>query len=158
MDYEIKKLAEIAIKLEEHYQKPQDIEFVIEGEEISIVQTRPITTIEERIETAKEIQGEVILTGLAASPGIASGKIKIIRNLEDLHKMTQGDILVTKMTNPDMVVTMQKSAAIVTDEGGLTAHAAIVSREMGIPAIVRNSTKRSSPSHYRNKNKNKGYD
>ncbi|MBA7714612.1 Phosphoenolpyruvate synthase [subsurface metagenome] len=135
-DYEIKKLAEIAIKLEEHYQKPQDIEFVIEGEEISIVQTRPITTIEERIETAKEIQGEVILTGLAASPGIASGKIKIIRNLEDLHKMTQGDILVTKMTNPDMVVTMQKSAAIVTDEGGLTAHAAIVSREMGIPAIV----------------------
>ncbi len=136
-EYEIKKLAEIAIKLEEHYQKPQDIEFAIEGEEIYIVQTRPVTTIGKRVEEGgKEIQGEVILTGLAASPGIASGKIKIVEELEDLQKIKQGDILVTKMTNPDMVVTMQKSAAIVTDEGGLTAHAAIVSREMGIPAVV----------------------
>lgn len=135
-DYEIKKLAEFALKLEEHFQKPQDIEFAIEGEEIFIVQTRPITTIEKRVESTKELQGEVILTGIAASPGIASGRIKIIQNLEDLNKLSSGEILVTKMTNPDMVVTMQKSAAIVTDEGGLTAHAAIVSREMGIPAVV----------------------
>jgi pyruvate,water dikinase len=135
-DFEITKLAEIAIKLEEHYQKPQDIEFAIEGEEIYIVQTRPITTIEKRVEKSAEIKGEVILTGLGASPGIASGKIKIILDLKDLHKIEKGDILVTTMTNPDMVVTMQKSAAIVTDEGGLTAHAAIVSREMGIPAVV----------------------
>ncbi|HUS49733.1 MAG TPA: PEP/pyruvate-binding domain-containing protein, partial [Candidatus Paceibacterota bacterium] len=135
-DYQTKKLAEFAIKLEEHYQKPQDIEFAIEGEEIYIVQTRPITTIEKRIEKTTELEGEIILKGLAASPGIASGKIKIIENLEDLKHITTGDILVTKMTNPDMVVSMQKSAAIVTDEGGLTAHAAIVSREMGIPAIV----------------------
>ncbi len=135
-NHEIKRLTEFAIKLEEHYQKPQDIEFAIEGGEIYIVQTRPITTIEKRFETSKEIKGEVILTGIAASPGIAFGKIKIIENLEDLHKINSGDVLVTKMTNPDMVVTMQKSVAIVTDEGGLTAHAAIVSREMGIPAIV----------------------
>jgi len=135
-DYEIIKLSEIAIKLEEHYQKPQDIEFAIEGGEIFIVQTRPVTTIEGRIETVKEIKGEAILTGLAASPGIASGKIKIIKDLSDLDKITKGDVLVTEMTNPDMVVTMQKSAAIVTDEGGLTAHAAIVSREMGIPCVV----------------------
>ncbi|MFH1607886.1 MAG: phosphoenolpyruvate synthase [archaeon] len=133
---EIKKLAELALRLEEHYQKPQDIEFAIEGEEIYIVQTRPITTIQKSVGERKEIKGEVILTGLAASPGIAYGKIKIIENLEDLHKIIKGDILVTKMTNPDMVVSMQKSAAIVTDEGGLTAHAAIVSREMGIPAVV----------------------
>ena len=139
-EYEIKKLAEFAIKLEEHYKKPQDIEFAIEGEEIYIVQTRPITTIEKRIENFKEIKGESILTGMAASPGIAFGKIKIIENLEDLHKINQGDILVTKMTNPDMVVTMQKSVAIITDEGGLTAHAAIVSREMGIPCIVGTQT------------------
>jgi pyruvate,water dikinase len=135
-DFQIIKLTEIALKLEEHYQKPQDIEFAIEGEEIYIVQTRPITTIEKRIEKSEEIKGEIILEGVGASPGIASGKIKIIHNLDELHKIEKGDVLVTTMTNPDMVVTMQKSAAIVTDEGGLTAHAAIVSREMGIPAIV----------------------
>lgn len=134
-EYEIKKLADIGFKLEAHYKKPQDIEFAIEGEDIFIVQTRAITTIGKRIEEGK-IEGEVILTGLAASPGIASGKIKIVKDLSDLEKIKPGDVLVTKMTNPDMVVSMQKSAAIVTDEGGLTAHAAIVSREMGIPAIV----------------------
>jgi len=137
-DYEVKKLAEISLKLEEHYQKPQDIEFAIEGENIYIVQTRPITTLEKRVgaEDIKELKGEVILIGLAASPGIGSGKIKIVKGVEDLKKINQGDVLVTGMTNPDMVVTMQKAAAIVTDEGGLTAHAAIVSREMGIPAVV----------------------
>ena len=135
-EYEIKKLAEIAIKLEKHYQKPQDIEFAIEGEDIMIVQTRPITTIETRTEGSAELKGEAILSGLAASPGIGVGKVKIIENSADLSKITQGDVLVTGMTNPDMVVAMQKSTAIVTDEGGLTAHAAIVSREMGIPCIV----------------------
>lgn len=134
-EYEIKKLAEISLKLENHYKKPQDIEFAIEGEEIFIVQTRAITTLGKRIEEGK-LEGEIILTGLGASPGIGSGKIKIIRDLSDLEKIKDGDILVTRMTNPDMVVSMQKSAAIVTDEGGLTAHAAIVSREMGIPAVV----------------------
>ncbi len=135
-DHEIKRLTSIAHQLEEHYKKPQDIEFAIENNEIFIVQTRPITTLEKRFEGTSDLKGEVILTGLAASPGIAYGKIKIIHKIEDLHKIKQGDILVTKMTNPDMVVAMQKSSAIVTDEGGLTAHAAIVSREMGIPAVV----------------------
>ena len=135
---EIKRLAELALQLEAHYKKPQDIEFAIEGEEIYIVQTRPVTTMEKRVDedSEREIKGEVVLTGLGASPGIASGKVKIILDLKDLSKIKTGDILVTKMTNPDMVVSMQKSAAIVTDDGGLTAHAAIVSREMGIPAVV----------------------
>jgi len=133
---EINKLAQIAKTLEEHYGKPQDIEFAIENDDVFIVQTRPITTLEKRSEGVKELKGEVILTGLAASPGIAAGKIKIISEMKDLQKIQTGDILVTEMTNPDMVVAMQKSAAIVTDEGGMTAHAAIVSREMGIPAIV----------------------
>ncbi len=139
---EIKTLAEIALKLEDHYKKPQDIEFAIENNEIYIVQTRPITTLEKRAEAGavKELKGEVILKGLAASPGIGSGKIKIVKNLDDLGKVMKGDILVTEMTNPDMVVTMQRCAAIVTDEGGLTAHAAIVSREMGIPAVVGTQT------------------
>ncbi|MEX2016950.1 MAG: phosphoenolpyruvate synthase [Candidatus Pacearchaeota archaeon] len=137
---EIRKLAEIALQLEAHYKKPQDIEFAIERDNIYIVQTRPITTMEKRIDmeaqSNREIKGEVILEGIAASPGIASGKIKIIKDMKDLSKIKEGDVLVTKMTNPDMVVTMQRSAAIVTDDGGLTAHAAIVSREMGIPAVV----------------------
>lgn len=137
-DSEIIKFAQIALKLERHYQKPQDIEFAVENGELYVVQTRAVTTMKNRIENAsvKEIKGEVILTGLAASPGIGAGKVKIVRTIEDLQKIISGDILVTEMTNPDMVVTMQKSAAIVTDEGGLTAHAAIVSREMGIPCVV----------------------
>jgi pyruvate,water dikinase len=134
-EYEIKKLAEISLKLENHYKKAQDIEFAVEGGEIYILQTRAVTTIGKKLE-GKEIEGEIILSGLGASPGIGSGKIKIIQDLADLDRLKQGDILVTRMTNPDMVVSMQKSAAIVTDEGGLTAHAAIVSREMGIPAVV----------------------
>ncbi|VVB82848.1 Phosphoenolpyruvate synthase [uncultured archaeon] len=134
-EYEIKKLAEISLKLEDHYKKPQDIEWAIEGEEIYVVQTRPITTIGKKVEEGK-IEGEPILEGLGASPGIASGTVKIILDLKDLEKISIGDVLVTKMTNPDMVVSMQKSTAIITDEGGMTAHAAIVSREMGIPAVV----------------------
>ena len=135
---EVIKLADIALGLEEHYKKPQDIEFAIEGDEIYIVQTRPITTLNKRInlETSQEPQGKIILEGMAASSGIASGKVRIVKNMEDLSKIQSGDILVTKMTNPDMVVSMQKSSAIITDDGGLTAHAAIVSREMGITAVV----------------------
>ncbi len=134
--YEIKQLADFAIKLEEHYDKPQDIEFAIENEDIYILQTRPITTLKEKAEDEVEIDGQMITQGTAASPGVASGIVKIIHSMDDLGKIKKGDVLVTTMTNPDMVVTMQKAAAILTSEGGVTAHAAIVSREMGIPAIV----------------------
>jgi pyruvate,water dikinase len=79
---------------------------------------------------------KVLLTGLAASPGISSGVVKVIYEMKDLVKVKSGDILVTKMTNPDMVVSMQKALGVVTDEGGATSHAAIVSREMGIPCVV----------------------
>lgn len=132
---EIKELAEYALKLQEHYQHPQDIEFALENGEIFIVQTRAITTLIDKRGDA-ELEGKVIVSGMAASPGVGSGPVKIIRKMEDLEKIKQGDVMVTQMTNPDMVVAMQKAAAIVTDEGGITAHAAIVSREMGIPAVV----------------------
>jgi len=135
-NYELKRLSQYGKQLEEHYKKPQDIEFAVEGDTIYVVQSRPITTKAASKKEMPEIEGEVLLSGLAASPGIASGIVKIIRNLNELSKIKGGDVLVTKMTNPDMVVTMQKSAAIVTDEGGVTSHAAIVSREMGIPAVV----------------------
>ncbi len=124
-EYELNKLSEIALRLEKHYNKPQDIEFAIEGEQVYIVQTRAITTIGSRVdkEDGGEIDGEIVLKGVGASPGVASGKIKIVKDLDELEKVKKGDVLVTKMTNPDMVVTMQKSSAIVTDEGGLTCFA-----------------------------------
>ncbi len=136
---EIKELAEYALKLQEHYKHPQDIEFAIENGEIFIVQTRAITTLIDKRGNA-ELEGKVIVSGMGASPGIGSGPVKIIRRMEDLDKIKQGDVMVTQMTNPDMVVAMQRAAAIVTDEGGVTAHAAIVSREMGIPAVVGTET------------------
>ena len=133
--HEIKMYAIYAKQLEEHYKKPQDIEFAISGNELYIVQSRPITTLGEKKES-KELTGEVLLSGLGASPGVGSGIVKIIYSLEDLKKIKKGDILVTEMTNPDMVVAMQRAAGIITDEGGITSHAAIISREMGIPAVV----------------------
>jgi pyruvate,water dikinase len=138
-DAEIKKYAVWALELEKHYGLPQDIEFAVDAGKLYIVQTRPITTL-KKIKKAMVVQGKEILFGQPASPGIGSGEVKVILNLADLRKIVKGDILVTKMTNPDMVVTMQKAAAIVTDEGGATAHAAIVSREMGIPAVVGTGT------------------
>jgi len=135
--YELKQLAEYALKLEDHYKKPQDIEFAIENEEIFILQTRPITTLKEGVQKEEEdLEGSILTEGLAASPGVASGVVRIIHSMDDLGKIKDGDVLVTTMTNPDMVVSMQKACAIVTSEGGVTAHAAIVSREMGIPAVV----------------------
>ena len=131
---EISSLGNFALKIEDHYKKPQDIEFAIEDREIFITQSRPVTTVSQ--ESTAKIEGEEILSGLGASPGVGAGKVKIINTMDDLPKVTKGDVLVTKMTNPDMVVSMQKADAILTDEGGITSHAAIVSREMGIPAIV----------------------
>ncbi len=132
--YELKVLAQYALRLEEHYKKPQDIEFAIADGEIYIVQSRPITTKAKKED--KEVEGNVLLKGMGASPGIASGSVRVIRDMDDLDKVQRGNILVTKMTSPDMVVSMQKASGIITDEGGITSHAAIVSREMGIPAVV----------------------
>jgi pyruvate,water dikinase len=82
----------------------------------------------------------VILQGQGASPGIVSGSVKIIYDVKDIGKVVEGDIMVTRMTNPDMVPAMRKVSAIVTDEGGMTCHAAIVSRELGTPAVVGTKT------------------
>ena len=138
-DHEILSIANYGLKIEAHYGKAQDIEFAIEKGRIFIVQTRAVTTTVKK-EEMKEIAGEPILKGLAVSPGTATGFVKIIHGLEDINKIQQGDILVTTMTSPDLVPTMSKSAAIITDSGGATCHAAIVSREMGIPAIVGTET------------------
>jgi pyruvate,water dikinase len=133
-DEELLKLAKYGQQLEEHYGQPQDIEFAIEKNILRIVQTRGVTTKAKK-STAK-IEGIELLHGLGASPGIASGVVKIIKDMNDVAKIEGGDVLVTTMTSPDLVPTMSKAAAIITDLGGSNCHAAIVSREMGIPAIV----------------------
>lgn len=133
--YEIKQLGEYAMKMQAHYDKPQNIEFAIEDGKIYILQTRPITTLIKK-EDVQELQGQIIVQGVAASPGIGSGVVRIIRSIDDLNKIRKGDIIVTEMTNPNMAVSIQKASAIVTDEGGITAHAATISREENIPAVV----------------------
>jgi len=137
-DNEILKIANYGLILEEHYQKPQDVEFAIEKNRIYLVQTRAVTTEAKGTAEAEEkkIKGEPILKGVGVSPGIATGTVRIIYKSEDFSKVQKGDILVTEMTSPDMVVVMSRSAAIVTDSGGQTCHAAIVGREMGLPVIV----------------------
>ncbi len=135
-DADIIALAEMGKRLEEHYQFPQDIEWAKEAGELFIVQTRPVTTIRETIATGPEIDAEAILSGSPASPGVAFGPVKLVPDPSQIDKVLDGDILVAEMTTPDFVPAMKRAVAIVTDRGGRTAHAAIVSRELGIPCIV----------------------
>jgi len=136
-DDDIIALARIGKRLEDHYQFPQDIEWATEKGKIFIVQTRPVTTIKEGVAAVRaEITAPVLLSGAPASPGIASGPVKIVPDPSQIDKVLQGDILVAEMTTPDFVPAMKRAVAIVTDRGGRTAHAAIVSRELGIPCVV----------------------
>ncbi len=135
-DDDIIQLARLGKQIEEHYQFPQDIEWAKEDNKLFIVQSRPVTTIKEATDVEPEITAPVLLTGDSASPGIASGPVKIVYEASQIDQVEDGDILVTKMTTPDFVPAMKRAVAIVTDRGGRTAHAAIVSRELGIPCIV----------------------
>ena len=143
-DDEVARLATYGKVAETHYGIPQDVEWSIVGDTIYILQSRPITTIRSGATSVKTETGEgkILVKGQGASPGVATGRVVVIRDVKDTGSVKAGDILVTKMTNPDMVPAMQKVAAIVTDEGGMTCHAAIVSRELGTPAVVgtRNAT------------------
>jgi pyruvate,water dikinase len=137
-DNDIITLAKLGKQLENHYQFPQDIEWAKENGQIFIVQTRPVTTIrkEAAAEATPEITAPVLLSGAPASPGIVSGIARIVPDASQIDKIKDGDILVAEMTTPDFVPAMKRAAAIVTDRGGRTAHAAIVSRELGIPCVV----------------------
>ena len=147
-DEDIISLAKIADKIQKHYYFPQDIEWARDKKNLYIVQTRPITTLDKKVISKKNEDGKEtslttaapILSGTGASPGIGSGQVKIIKTAKDINKIKTGDILVSIMTSPDFVPAMKKAAAIVTDKGGQTSHAAIVSREMGIPCIVGTKT------------------
>ncbi|WP_276300271.1 pyruvate, water dikinase [Halorussus lipolyticus] len=162
---DIERLVELGERVEDHYETPQDVEWAIVDGEVFMLQSRPITTIDDgdaEIETdasgtssegiadgsggveaasgtsdaGASGNGDVLVSGLGASPGIASGAVRIVGQLDQLDKVSEGDIIVTEMTTPDMVPAMKRAAGIVTDEGGMTSHAAIVSRELGVPAVV----------------------
>lgn len=161
---DVERLVELGERVEDHYGTPQDVEWAIVDGEVFMLQSRPITTIDDdaadaseagadsqgiadgsgAVETASdgtsgsETDGsdEVLVSGLGASPGIAAGATRIVDKLDQLDKVSEGDVIVTEMTTPDMVPAMKRAAGIVTDEGGMTSHAAIVSRELGVPAVV----------------------
>jgi pyruvate,water dikinase len=143
-DDQIFDVADIGKNIEVHYDRPMDIEWCIENGQIYVVQARPVTTLGsngdkagKQDNMAAEIKSDKILVkGLAASPGTASGRVRHVADEMNLEVIKKGDIMVTKMTTPDMVPAMTRAAAIVTDEGGMTCHAAIVARELGIPCVV----------------------
>jgi pyruvate,water dikinase len=136
---QIVELAEIGSKIEKHYGTPQDIEYGVENGRILIVQSRPVTTLIQKFNNVvidEDIKAKFLLEGLAASPGVFSGKVQIVKSPKEIGKVKEGDVLVAEMTNPDYVPAMKRAGAIVTDLGGRTSHAAIVSRELGVPAVV----------------------
>ena len=164
-DAEIDDLVTLGERVEEHYGTPQDVEWAVFEGEIYMLQSRPITTIREDADGASgesertdgdagsgheaaaaigdgdEEAGEdggddLLVSGLGASPGAVSGAVRIVDKLDHLDQVEEGDVLVTEMTMPDMVPAMKRAAGIVTDEGGMTSHAAIISRELGVPAVV----------------------
>lgn len=147
-DMEIESVALLVKQIEQHYFFPQDIEWAIEGGNTYIVQSRPITTIHdsdshaqsdsldlELAEKERALQ-QPFVVGAPASPGIAVGKVVLIHSPNQIDEVKKGDILVAPQTNPDYVPAMKRAAAIVTEKGGRTSHAAIVSRELGIPSVV----------------------
>ncbi len=139
-DTHILALAHIVKSIEDHYFFPQDIEWALEGSNLFITQARPITTTKEKEgshTTEFEVGKHTILaTGSPASPGIGSGKPVVIMSPKDIDKIHEGDVLIAPMTDPDYVPAMKRASAIVTEMGGRTSHAAIVSRELRIPAVV----------------------
>ncbi|MFP4103943.1 phosphoenolpyruvate synthase, partial [Coleofasciculus sp.] len=142
-DEEVLQLSKWASAIEAHYQKPMDMEWAKDGDtgDLFIVQARP-----ETVQSQKEAgslktyslkeKGKEILSGLSIGDAIAAGKVCRIKSAEEIDQFEENSILVTGMTDPDWVPIMKKAAGIVTDHGGRTCHAAIVSRELGIPAIV----------------------
>lgn len=145
----IKELGRILQKIHAHYYFPQDIEWAYSKGKLYVIQVRPITTLQgvntsgvKSDNTPEVMNGasEPILKGQGASPGLVTGIVKIVGSPKQINKVKKGNILVAKMTSPDYVPAMKQAAAIITDEGGVTSHAAIVSRELGLPCVVGTKT------------------
>jgi pyruvate,water dikinase len=152
-DEEVLALAELGRRIEEHYGSPQDTEWAFApAGTLWMLQSRPITTLQTGATSAVAVAAiangssngshpaagtpKVLLRGLGGAPGGASGPVRVLSSLADAERMRDGDVLVTHMTAPDWTALMRRAAAIVTDSGGMTCHAAIVSRELGIPCVV----------------------
>lgn len=131
-DATVLELARLATRIEDHYETPQDIEFAMTGKEIWIVQSRPVTTLPPDREQA----ADVLVTGLAASPGIGGGTVRVLRDPAEGGQLRDGEVLVAPMTNPDWVPAIRRASALVTDGGGMTCHAAVVARELRVPCVV----------------------
>lgn len=141
-DDEVVEVARLGLLVEEHYGSPQDTEWAMVDSQIYLVQSRPVTAATTRAPTVAEGSAAVLVQGLAASAGRAAGVVRVLRSPDEGHALQAGEVLVAPMTSPDWVPTMRRAAAVVTDGGGMTCHAAIVSRELGVPAVVgaRNAT------------------
>ncbi len=143
-DREVLAVAALGLRIEEHYGSPQDTEWAFDPEgTLWMLQSRPITTLGEEQEPAAaagEARSDqpqaVLLRGLGGAPGSASGAARVLTSLSDAAALGDGDVLVTHMTSPDWLPLLRRAAAVVTDSGGMTCHAAIVSRELGIPCVV----------------------
>ena len=134
-DDEILELARIGLAVEALYGKPQDTEWAMAGGRTVIVQSRPITAV-GGAPAPDPGAGDVLVRGLAASSGSVTGTVRVLRSPDQGDRLLPGEVLVAPMTSPDWVPTMRRAAALVTDGGGMTCHAAIVARELGLPCVV----------------------
>ncbi|GEL72264.1 phosphoenolpyruvate synthase [Myxococcus virescens] len=137
-DVAVLELARLGLRVEQHYGAPQDIEWAEERGRLFLVQTRPITTLGKSAVPPSEEghAGKALVQGLGASPGVAAGRVRVLASPAEGRQLQPGEVLVAEMTSPDWVPTMRRAAAIVTDRGGMTCHAAIVSRELRKPCVV----------------------
>jgi pyruvate,water dikinase len=137
-DEEVRSVAELGVRIERHYGSAQDTEWAVdEAGTIWMLQSRPVTASGGKaLDEPEQQRGAVLVRGLGAAPGVADGSVRVIGELAGADGLLEGEVLVTHMTAPDWVPLMRKAAAIVTDSGGMTCHAAIVSRELGIPCVV----------------------
>jgi pyruvate,water dikinase len=154
-DEYIKQLAKAGLKIESNYRRPMDIEWAIEKGEVYIVQARP-ETVHSQKKTISEVhldkKGTILVSGVAVGTEIGQGKTKVIGNVNEIDKLQKGEVLVARMTTPNWVPVMRKASAIITEEGGTTCHAAIVSRELGIPCVVGADNAMSILTKYEGKN------
>lgn len=142
-DVEVEELARYAVIIEQHYQRPMDIEWAKDGIDgrLYLLQARPETVksrVNSKIHERYRLKGksQVLTQGRSIGQKIGLGKARLLTKLQDMHRLKEGDVLVTDMTDPDWEPIMKRASAIVTNRGGRTCHAAIVARELGIPAVV----------------------
>ncbi|GAB4585570.1 phosphoenolpyruvate synthase [Nocardia sp. IFM 10818] len=140
-DAQAVEVARLSLRVQQHHgDRPQDVEWAFDDDQLWLVQARPITMLPDhagvRTPMAQEVPGRVLASGLGAAPGRASGLVRVLHSPAEGAVLREGEVLVAPMTNPDWLPTISRAAAVVTDSGGMTCHAAIVARELGVPCVV----------------------